>query len=83
MADSPYRVEGNTTIWEDHHHGIHCNRDERAIASHCENELPEATVKVTYLPPQKTPRWARTVTARPVGTSLGNGNYIRQGVTHA
>ena len=52
------------------------NRDERAIAAHCEQEVP---VSITYLPPQKTPRWARTVTARPVGTSLGNGNYVRLG----
>ena len=58
------------------------DRDERAIASHCE-ETQRDQVIVQILPPQKTPRWARTVTARPVGTSLGNGNYIRQGVTHA
>lgn len=50
------------------------NRDERAIAAHCEQEV---SVSITYLPPQKTPRWARTVTARPVGTRLGNGNYVR------
>jgi hypothetical protein len=52
-------------------------RDERAIEAHCNAELPE--VQITYLPPQKTPRWARQVTARPVGTSLGNGNYVRLG----
>lgn len=55
-------------------------RDEVAIAAHCEatiNETPE--VVITYLPPQKTPRWARQYTARPVGTHLGNGNYIRLG----
>jgi len=51
------------------------DRDERAIEAHCKAELPE--VQVTYLPPQKTPRWARTVTARPVGTRLGNGNFMR------
>lgn len=57
------------------------NRDERAIAAHCKAELPE--VQVTYLPPQKLPRWARQVTAAPRGTRLGNGNYVRQGVNHA
>jgi len=59
------------------------NRDERAIAAHCEQELPVEQVAITYLPPQKTPRWARQYTARPVGTRIGNGNYVRQGVTHA
>lgn len=58
-------------------------RDHDAIITMCQNELPETPVRVTYLPPQKTPRWARQVTARPVGTSLGNGNYVRQGVNHA
>jgi len=53
------------------------NRDERAIAAHCEQELPVCEVQITYLPPQKLPRWARQVTARPVGTRLGNGNYMR------
>ena len=61
----------------------YATRDHDAIIAMCENELPEATVKVTYLPPQKTPRWARQYTARPVGTKLGNGNYVRQGVNHA
>ena len=45
------------------------------------NETPQ--VRVTYLPPQKTPRWARQYTARPVGTRLGNGNYMRVGVAGA
>ena len=59
-------------------------RDEIAIAAHCEATTNTADeVRITYLPPQKTPRWARQYTARPVGTSLGNGNYVRQGVTHA
>ncbi len=57
----------------------YATRDHKAIIAMGENELPEATVKVTYLPPQKTPRWARQHTARPVGTRLGNGNYIRLG----
>ena len=62
----------------------YAQRDHDAIIAHCEaeaNETPE--VVITYLPPQKTPRWARQYTARPVGTRLGNGNYVRQGVTHA
>ena len=54
------------------------DRDERAIKAHCE-QIERAEVQITYLPPQKTPRWARTVTARPVGTRLGNGNYVRLG----
>ena len=59
-------------------------RDEIAIAAHCEAIINNADeVVITYLPPQKTPRWARQYTARPVGTRLGNGNYVRQGVTHA
>ena len=58
-------------------------RDEIAINAHCAQELPVEEVAITYLPPQKTPRWARQYTARPVGTSLGNGNYVRQGVNHA
>ena len=57
-------------------------RDHDAIIAHCEQieraQAPE--VAITYLPPQKTPRWARQVTARPVGTRLGNGNYVRMGV---
>ena len=52
-------------------------RDHTDICNHCETELPE--VQITYLPPQKAPRWARQYTARPVGTSLGNGNYVRLG----
>ncbi len=52
-------------------------RDHDAIITMCEEETP--TVRVTYLPPQKTPRWARQYTARPVGTRLGNGNYVRLG----
>jgi len=52
------------------------DRDERAIEAHCEQELP-VEVQVTYLPPQKLPRWARQVTAAPRGTRLGNGNYMR------
>lgn len=61
----------------------YAQRDHDAIIAMCENELPVAEVAITYLPPQKTPRWARQYTARPVGTRLGNGNYVRQGVTHA
>jgi len=53
------------------------DRDHADICNHCEKELPE--VQITYLPPQKTPRWARQYTARPVGTRLGNGNYVRLG----
>ena len=54
------------------------NRDEIAIEAHCADILDYADeVTIEYLPPQKTPRWARQVTARPVGTSLGNGNYMR------
>ena len=60
------------------------NRDEIAIKAHCEAIVNTADeVSITYLPPQKTPRWARQYTARPVGTKLGNGNYVRQGVNHA
>ena len=55
-------------------------RDEIAIQAHCEATINTAEeVSITYLPPQKTPRWARQVTARPVGTRLGNGNYVRLG----
>jgi len=54
------------------------DRDERAIAAHCEQELP-VEVQVTILPPQKPPRWARQYTARPVGTRLACGNYVRLG----
>jgi hypothetical protein len=54
------------------------DRDEIAIAAHCE-QIEREGVQITYLPPQKTPRWARQVTARPVGTRLGNGNYVRLG----
>lgn len=57
----------------------YATRDHSDIINHCEQELPEANVTITILPPQKTPRWARQVTARPVGTSLGNGNYVRLG----
>ena len=60
------------------------NRDGIAIEAHCADTLDYADgVTIEYLPPQKTPRWARQYTARPVGTRLGNGNYVRQGVTHA
>ena len=59
-------------------------RDEIAITAHCEAITNTADeVSITYLPPQKLPRWARQVTAAPRGTRLGNGNYVRQGVTHA
>ena len=58
------------------------NRDNVTINTHCE-AIEREQVRITYLPPQKTPRWARQYTARPVGTALGNGNYVRQGVTHA
>ena len=61
----------------------YAQRDHDAIIAHCEETITETPVRVTYLPPQKTPRWARQYTARPVGTRLGNGNYVRQGVTHA
>ena len=54
------------------------NRDQQAINAHCE-AIEREQVQITYLPPQKAPRWARQYTARPVGTSLGNGNYIRLG----
>ena len=54
------------------------DRDERAIEAHCK-QIERAGVQITYLPPQKTPRWARQYTARPVGTRLGNGNYVRLG----
>mgnify|MGYP007096785441 CR=1 FL=1 len=57
------------------------DQDYADVQAYCEAlfqaEKPE--VRITYLPPQKTPRWARTHTARPVGTRLGNGNYVRQG----
>lgn len=54
-------------------------RDHEAIIAHCEAvEQPEQVV-IQYLPPQPTPRWARQYTARPVGTRLGNGNYMRLG----
>ena len=54
-------------------------RDHDAIIAHCEATATETPVRVTYLPPQKLPRWARQVTAAPRGTHLGNGNYIRLG----
>jgi hypothetical protein len=57
------------------------DRDHDAIIAMCEQE--HAEVRITYLPPQKLPRWARQVTAAPRGTSLGNGHYVRQGVNHA
>ena len=61
----------------------YAQRDHDAIIAHCEAvEQPEQVV-ITYLPPQKTPRWARQYTARPVGTRLGNGNYVRMGVSGA
>lgn len=58
-------------------------RDHDAIIAMCVEQNVERQVTITYLPPQKAPRWARQYTARPVGTRLGNGNYVRQGVTHA
>jgi hypothetical protein len=61
----------------------YAQRDHNAIIAHCERELPQTPVRVTYLPPQKTPRWARSYTAVARGTALGNGHYIKQGVTHA
>lgn len=60
----------------------YAQRDHDAIIAHCEAvEQPE--VVITYLPPQKVPRWARTPTAVARGTYLGNGNYIRKGVMPA
>ena len=61
----------------------YAQRDHEATIAMAEEQNAEREVAITYLPPQKTPRWARQYTARPVGTSLGNGNYVRQGVTHA
>jgi hypothetical protein len=59
-------------------------RDEIAITAHCAATVNTTDeVRITYLPPQKLPRWARQVTAAPRGTSLGNGHYVRQGVNHA
>lgn len=56
------------------------DRDERAIEAHCEQTINTTNeVTIEYLPPQPTPRWARQYTARPVGTRLGNGNYVRLG----
>jgi len=57
------------------------DRDERAIAAHCEaiENTDRGMVSITILPPQKLPRWARQVTAAPRGTSLGNGHYVRLG----
>ena len=54
-------------------------RDHDAIITMCEEQDVEREVTVTILPPEKTPRWARQVTARPVGTRIGNGNYVRLG----
>lgn len=51
-------------------------RDFDAIMAYCETVVP-AEPKVTVLPPQKTPRWAKQRTARAVGIRLGNGNYMR------
>lgn len=65
------------------------DRDHRAIEAHCTDLVKIGAtayyrqIPVTYLPPQKTPRWARQVTARPVGTSLGNGGYIRRALRGA
>jgi hypothetical protein len=65
------------------------DRDERAIEAHCTDLVRcgqfayYRQIPITYLPPQKLPRWARQVTAAPRGTSLGNGHYVRQGVNHA
>lgn len=61
----------------------YAQRDHEAVIAHCERELPQAGVTITYLPPQKTPRWARSYTAVARGTALGNGHYVRQGVNHA
>ena len=61
------------------------NQDYADVQAYCaemfadEPEINSTPVQVTYLPPQKTPRWARQYTARPVGTRLGNGNYVRLG----
>ena len=60
----------------------YAQRDHDAVINHCE-QIERAEVQIQILPPQKTPRWARQYTARPVGTRLGNGNYVRQGVNHA
>ena len=58
----------------------YAQRDHDAIIAHCETTIERAeTVQIVYLPPQKTPRWARQFTARPVGSRLGNGNYVRRG----
>lgn len=56
----------------------YAQRDHDAIIEHCQQTEREG-VRIVYLPPQKTPRWARQYTARPVGTRLGNGNYVRLG----
>ena len=61
----------------------YAQRDHDAIIAMCEEQNVEREVTITYLPPQKLPRWARQVTAAPRGTRLGNGNYVRQGVNHA
>lgn len=59
------------------------NQDYADVQAYCaelfDQKIERAEVQIVYLPPQKTPRWARQVTARPVGTSLGNGNYVRLG----
>ena len=61
------------------------DQDYADIMAYCEAVCTKepAEVAVTYLPPQKTPRWARQYTARPVGTRLGNGNYMRLGTQGA
>ena len=58
------------------------DRDHDAIINHCE-QIERAEVQITYLPEQKVPRWARTPTAVARGTYLGNGNYVRMGVSGA
>lgn len=61
----------------------YAQRDHDAIIAHCEQEIERESVQITYLPPQKLPRWARTPTAVARGTYLGNGNYVRMGVSGA
>ena len=62
------------------------NQDYADVQAYCaelfadEPQIERAEVQIQILPPQKTPRWARQITARPVGTRLGNGNYVRMGV---
>ena len=57
----------------------YAQRDHDAIIAMDDQQNVEREVTITILPPQPTPRWARQVTARPVGTRIGNGNYVRLG----